>query len=73
MSAEEKLNGNSILKGLSEYIQMSLDEIMLSRSKSDNDFLLGQTYAYIDCLEYMGKRLKDETSMYELEFKYDLK
>lgn len=74
MCAYEKQKEGLNVREVEDYIISNLDEINETRSESDNDFLLGQTYAYLDCLEYLkGKSDNSAAPMGELERKYNLK
>lgn len=56
---------------LEEYILMCLDEIL---GKVIDDFLLGEIYAYIECLEIIMKRRGvDDKTLLALEAKYGIR
>ena len=60
-------NQQTIIQYLEQYIQMSLDEIMEAEM---TDFLLGEVYAYVECLEIIWEwKGVGNTTMHALEAK----
>lgn len=62
----------SIISYLEEYILICLNEITGIDDKTD--FLMGEVYAYIECLEILLKKQgKDNEAILELEKKFGIK
>lgn len=61
----------STIHYLEEYILMCLDEI---KEADMTEFLLGETYAYIECLEIIWESFGiDNKTMLALEAKYGIR
>ena len=62
----------TLLRYLEEYIIMCLDEIM--EIGETDDFLIGEIYAYIECLEIiLQKQGVDNNTLLALEAKYGIR
>lgn len=64
---------NDVLRALAEHILSSLDE--LTDAALEGDFILGQKYAYVECLELL-QRLANPSELhidFAIEDKYPLK
>ena len=64
---------NDVLRALAEHILSSLDE--LTDAALEGDFILGQKYAYVECLELL-QSFADPSELhidFAIEDKYPLK
>ena len=63
----QKITSEEVLRYLGDYLQLSLAEIKEQPERTDNSFLNGLYYAFVECLEIITI-FWDEAHLYGLDF-----